>query len=289
MEGARGGAAGCRVARAGPWPGVGQEGGWPKEKSGRWGARPKLGPRSERGVASCNVEPDEQPDSAQESLAPRPRLTSFINPAVATGRVSLGALAGTVATLLTPGTVPWHVRSMVGWDAGALLYATLAWIMILRASPQDTAQRAAQEDPGRRLVFVIAICSSIYSLFAAVAVLKEIRKLPAEQVTIWTGLALAAVALSWIVTHTSFTLRYAHLFYRRHGISECLQFPGTKSPSDLDFAYFAFTIGMCFQVSDVVIMSLRVRRAALFHALVSFGFNTTILALSLNLLTTLLG
>ena len=234
------------------------------------------------------MEPDEQPpDSTQDSLAPRPRL-AFVHPAVATGRVSLAAIAGTLATLLTPSSVPWHVRSMVGWDAGALLYATLAWLMILRATPQATAQRAAQEDPGRRFVFVIAICSSIYSLFAAVAVLKEIRQLPAAEVPVWTGLALAAVALSWIVTHTSFTLRYAHLFYRRQGISECLEFPGSKTPSDLDFAYFAFTIGMCFQVSDVIIKSLRVRRAALFHALVSFGFNTTILALSLNLLTTLL-
>jgi len=235
------------------------------------------------------VEPDEQPpDSTDDSLAPKPRAATFVNPAVATGRVTLSAAAGLIATFLTPTSVPWHVRSMVGWDAGALLYATLAWLMILRATPKDTAQRAAQEDPGRRFVFFIAICSSTYSLFAAVAVLKEIRNLPAVQVPIWTGLALAAVALSWIVTHTSFTLRYAHLFYRRHGISECLEFPGTKTPSDLDFAYFAFTIGMCFQVSDVIIKSLRVRRAALAHALVSFGFNTTILALSLNLLTTLL-
>ncbi|MFO0742225.1 MAG: DUF1345 domain-containing protein [Labilithrix sp.] len=230
---------------------------------------------------------DDAPDSVDDSLAPRPRH-SFIHPRFATGRVTLGAAAGTLATLLTPGTVPWHVRSMVGWDAGALLYATLAWLMILRATPTHTAQRAAQEDPGRRLVFFIAIGSSIYSLFAAVAVLKELKQLPSAQVPVWTGLALAAVALSWIVTHTSFTLRYAHMFYRKTGPSECLQFPGTKTPSDLDFAYFAFTIGMCFQVSDVVITSLRVRRAALMHALVSFGFNTTILALSLNLLTTLL-
>lgn len=231
---------------------------------------------------------EEEPPDSVDSLPPRPRA-AWIHPGVASGRVSLAAIAGTVAALLTPRTIPWHVRSMVGWDAGALLYATLAWIMILRATPDDTRRRAAQEDPGRHLVFVIAICSSIYSLFASVAVLKEIRKLPETQLPVWTGLALAAVALSWIVTHTSFTLRYAHLFYRRHGITECLEFPGTKTPSDLDFAYFAFTIGMCFQVSDVVIRSLRVRRAALFHALVSFGFNTTILALSLNLLTTLLG
>lgn len=229
---------------------------------------------------------DEAPDSV-DSIAPRPRA-AFVHPKFGAGRVTLGVAAGAIATLLTPNTVPWHVRSMVGWDAGALLYVTLAWLMIVSATPSDTAQRAAQEDPGRRFVFLIAIASSIYSLFAAVAVLKEIRRLPPAQVSVWTALALAAVVLSWLVTHTSFTLRYAHLFYRRKGPTECLQFPGVERPSDIDFAYFAFTIGMCFQVSDVVITSLRVRRAALFHALISFGFNTTILALSLNLLTTLL-
>jgi uncharacterized membrane protein len=66
-------------------------------------------------------------------------------------------------------------------------------------------------------------------------------------------------------------------------------FPGTDAPSDLDFAYFAFTLGMCFQVSDVVVQTSRARRAVLLHALVSFVFNTTILALSLNLVTTMLG
>jgi uncharacterized membrane protein len=230
---------------------------------------------------------DESPDSEKDSLVPRPRH-AIVSPRFAAGRLFLAVCAGVFATALTPGTLPLHVRSMVGWDAAALLYVTLAWIMILRATPKDTSERAAAEDPGGVLVLIIAILSSIYSLLAAVLVLKELRRLPSIEVPVWTGLALAAVALSWLVTHTSFTLRYAHLFYRRSGISECLQFPGTKTPCDLDFAYFAFTIGMCFQVSDVTIASMRVRRAALFHALVSFGFNTTILALSLNMLTTLL-
>lgn len=234
------------------------------------------------------MEHDEQPpDSGADSLAPRPR-GGLVNPKVASGRFFLAAVAGTIGTLVTPGTLPWHVRSMFGWDVAALLYSTVAWIMISRATPEDTKTRAALEDPGRRSVFFIAIGSSVYSFFAAIAVLREIRHLPENQIPIWTGLALAAVALSWVVTHTSFTLRYAHQFYRRAGSSKCLDFPGTDTPSDLDFAYFAFTIGMCFQVSDVVIKSVRLRRAALVHALVSFLFNTTIVALSLNLLTTLL-
>jgi uncharacterized membrane protein len=240
-------------------------------------------------VASSPVLPEEQgPDSAVESQPP-PASRFFFDPRAAGGRLVIAVVVGVLATLLTPDTIAWHVRAMVGWDASALLFALLAWIMIARASPAETRLRAALEDPGRRVVFVIAIAASVFSLFAAVRVLKQVRTLPPGQAEVWTALALAAVVLSWVVTHTAFTLRYAHLYYRRRGPSECLRFEGTDAPSDLDFAYFAFTIGMCFQVSDVVIASARVRRAVLLHSLVSFAYNTTILALALNLVTTLLG
>jgi uncharacterized membrane protein len=218
-----------------------------------------------------------------------PAERRFLGPRAATGRVTIAFVAATIATLLTSGDLPFRIRAIVGWDTGALLYVVLAWLTIARATPQETRLRAGTEDPGRRFVFVLALASSLFSLFAAVVVLREIRQLAAPQVPLWTALALVAVVLSWVVTHTVFTLRYAHLYYRRHTASHCFQFPGTDAPSDLDFAYFAFTIGMCFQVSDVIVSSSRARRAVLLHAVMSFVYNTMIVALSLNLVTTLLG
>jgi uncharacterized membrane protein len=231
---------------------------------------------------------DVPPSSAPDSELP-PGSPSIFSPQAAVGRLLIALAGGAAATLLSPGGLPWRVRAVLGWDTGALLFVLLTWTMIARATPAATRQRAALEDPGRRLVFFIALASSAFSLFAAVVVIREVRELAAGVAQMWTALALAAVALSWIVTHTAFTLRYAHLYYRRRGDTKCLQFPGTTSPCDLDFAYFAFTIGMCFQVSDVVIASSGARRVVLLHALVSFVYNTTILALSLNLVTTLLG
>jgi uncharacterized membrane protein len=102
-------------------------------------------------------------------------------------------------------------------------------------------------------------------------------------------LSLVAVISAWLLTHTSFTLRYAHLYYRDDDEGEGgLAFPGDRRPDDFDFAYFAFTIGMCFQVSDVTVSSPQIRRAVLAHALLSFAYNTVILALALNLLFGLL-
>jgi uncharacterized membrane protein len=96
-----------------------------------------------------------------------------------------------------------------------------------------------------------------------------------------------AVALSWVLTHTAYTFRYAHLYYRG-AVNGGLVFPGTERPSDVDFAYFAFTLGMCFQVSDVQITSSEIRSACLIHSLISFVFNTTILAVALNVVSRLL-
>ncbi len=92
------------------------------------------------------------------------------------------------------------------------------------------------------------------------------------------------MALSWALTHTAFTLRYAHLYYREdaEGVGG-VEFPGGARPSYFDFAYFAFTIGMCFQVSDVAVSSPQIRRAVLLHATLSFLYNTAILAFVLNL------
>jgi uncharacterized membrane protein len=98
-----------------------------------------------------------------------------------------------------------------------------------------------------------------------------------------------AVVAAWGVTHTAYTLRYAHLYYRDAGGEGGLVFPGDDKPRDLDFAYFAFTIGMCFQVSDVTISSPIIRRGALGHSLLSFAYNTAVLALSLNLVFGYLG
>ena len=62
-----------------------------------------------------------------------------------------------------------------------------------------------------------------------------------------------------------------------------LIFPGDRRPNYFDFAYFSFVIGMTCQVSDVQITSRRMRRIALFHSVLSFGFNTIILALLINI------
>ena len=202
--------------------------------------------------------------------------------------IVLGTLGFLVATYLVPLGVTWRIRAVVGWDIGALTLTILAWRIIIRSGAKATAAHAAPEDLGGTMVWVLALVSSLFSLFAATFVLKEVRAMAYPASSVWTALTLLAIALSWTLTHTSYTLRYAHLYYRR-GSSGGLEFPGGRPPCDFDFAYFAFTLGMCFQVSDVAISASHIRRAVLLHALLSFVYNTTILALALNLVVGLVG
>lgn len=204
----------------------------------------------------------------------------------ATGRFFLSVGVGLVAMLAAPAGTPWQLRSMVGWDATAISWLCLSWHFLIHSDPRTTELRAGDQDPGRFVVFVIAVFSSLFSLFAATAVLRMMRGQSCG--SFWVLLALVSVALSWALTHTAYAFRYAHLFYTGD-VNGGLLFPGTSTPCDMDFAYYAFTLGMCFQVSDVQVTAPEIRRATLGHALISFVFNTTILALSLNLMYQFLG
>jgi uncharacterized membrane protein len=201
-------------------------------------------------------------------------------------RLGLSIVVGALTYAAMGGFSP-AVGAVAAWDAASFVLLTFAWQFMLRATPASTRRRAASEDPGRTSVWVLVLLSSTVSLFTTAFVLRQAKTLAPGQAVLWVGLCLAAVLLAWLVTHTSWTLRYAHLFYRddHEGVGG-LTFPTDREgfePDDLDFAYFAFTIGMCFQVSDVTVTSRQIRRAVLVHACQSFALNTAIVALALNL------
>lgn len=117
--------------------------------------------------------------------------------------------------------------------------------------------------------------------------MQGVQGLTAQQRTQHLAVAVGAVFCSWVLLHSLFTIRYAHLYYG-HPAERAVDFPGTDQPDYLDFAYFSFVIGMTGQVSDVSIRSQAVRRLALLHGLVSFLFNTIIIAITINLLAGML-
>ena len=225
-------------------------------------------------------------------MAASSRAFARHDPRQARARLVIALGVGLAVALLVPDRLGSALRLIAGWDAAAFSMGVLAWALIFHAGAdaKRTRGHAADEDPGRRAVWVIAILASGFSLLATAVVLRSARTCPIESRPAFIALALIAVATAWALTHTAYALRYAHLYYRDDGDGEGgLSFPGDAKPAYLDFAYFAFTIGMCFQVSDVQITSPAIRRAALVHAVLSFIYNTMILALALNLASGLVG
>jgi uncharacterized membrane protein len=200
----------------------------------------------------------------------------------AQARLWLALALGCIAALALRERLDLSMCAIAAWDAGALALLLASWWIILRGDAEETRRRAAAEDPGRRTLLGVALVSSTVSLFASAMLVRHADGSDmARQLAI--ALCLAAPVIAWLLTHSVYTLHYAHLYYgsgaERGG---GLAFPDTKSPDDLDFAYFAFTVGMCFQVSDVAVHSSHFRRVVLGHSLLSFVFNTAVLALALN-------
>ena len=100
-----------------------------------------------------------------------------------------------------------------------------------------------------------------------------------------TAVAVVSVAVSWLAVHTVFTLRYAHLYYLGEG---GIDFHDDRAPDYGDFAYVAFTVGMTYQVSDSDLTSKQIRMTALRHALLSYVFGIAVVALTINVVASLL-
>jgi uncharacterized membrane protein len=192
--------------------------------------------------------------------------------------IVLGALV--FAGLSFAQVKPLH-SLLAAWDAGAALYLAIFCLVLAPLSAKATQARAAAEDPGRAAVSALVVLGSAASLLSAVVVTAASR---GQHRSTLVALSLANVALSWSLTHAAFALRYAHLYYRDDGEPiGGVDFPGGKPPDYADFAYLAFTVGMTFQVSDTTVSDAQIRRTLLLQALLSFLYNTAILALVLNL------
>src|SRR5262245_50524392 len=197
----------------------------------------------------------------------------------------MGAVLGIVALLVIPASQGWRVRIGAGLDLALLGTLVFPWHIILTSTPAQSRKRAAVDFPGRTTFTLIRLLVSIAGMLAAVWLLTaSASDVPPGETPLVLVLGLLAVATAWCVLHTVYALVYAHMYYYQDGDVGGLAFAGNRPPDDLDFAYFAFTIGMTFQTSDTAVTTRTMRRAVLGHAVLAFAFNTTIFALAVSLI-----
>ena len=177
---------------------------------------------------------------------------------------------------------------LVAWNIAAAVYLVLAWTHIAHADATETRRHARTQDMSAFIIFVTVLVAAFASLGAIEILLEGVKDLPVLPKTLHVGLSFSALVLSWLLIHTVYTFHYARRYYDSHPVSDAdvrgLNFPGTENPDYLDFAYYAFVIGMTSQVSDIAITSRHIRRITLLHGVLSFMFNIAILALSINII-----
>jgi uncharacterized membrane protein len=208
-------------------------------------------------------------------------------------RLLVGLALGALAWSLTPASLGMLGRLVAAWDAYAVLTLLLIAAAIFTADAAHIRKVATSEDSSRALASAFVLTASLASFLAVLALSRTMHDLPPVETAWRVGLSMGAVVAAWFLVHTVFTLRYAHQYYDDSGPdgqdARGIDFPGADfEPDYLDFAYFAFTIGMAAQTADVSISGRLPRRTALLHSLISFSFNTAIVALGISALGGLL-
>ncbi len=194
-------------------------------------------------------------------------------------RLFLAILLGLAVGVFLPAEWRPATRFLVAWDIALGLYLALAFRLMTNCDVNRIKRRAAHQDEGRLTILVLVVASAMASLLAILAELGGANRQPAH-----LTLAAITILLSWAFTHTIFAIHHAHEYYDENAHrGGGLNFPGDQPPDYWDFVYFSFVVGMTSQVSDVAVASRAFRRLVAAHGVVSFIFNATLLALTVNI------
>ena len=184
------------------------------------------------------------------------------------------AVAGVVAVV----GVDWQLIPLTSWISTSGVFLGWTWRSIFPLDATLTARKANEEDESRAQAGLILVVASGMSLIGVGLGLHHASTVGGLRAALLTSFSVLSVALSWALVQTVFTLRYAHEYYEQGGGIDF----GAEAPAYADFAYLAFTVGMTYQVSDTPITVRSIRRTATRHALLSFLFGTSIVAVTIN-------
>lgn len=214
---------------------------------------------------------------------------NFFNRINSWQRLLIGIAVAVIVFLIVPINDNSLLHLILCWDIFCLIQITLSWITFYTMKHTSIRRQAQKQDDGKVLVFILVLVATVLSMIATILLLTN-----AESTDVFAIItALSCMIVSWFLVHTIYTTRYAHLYYADDKKNENnprggLEFPDkTPHPSFMDFAYFSFTMGMTFQVSDITITSTKLRQVALWHGLISFAFNAIIIALTINTVASL--
>jgi uncharacterized membrane protein len=205
----------------------------------------------------------------------------------ATSRLLIVAIAGFGAFFILFPDSSITISLAISWALAGLLYLALTYIMMFFSTQENILALSKKEDDGAAMILLIIILAAAASLITIVIILSGIKALPIHLAIRHVFLVLGTYAISWFFVHTAFALHYAHVYYQEYEKTKepPLLFASKPKPSYVDFLYFSMVIGMTCQTADVNIASSRVRFLVMLQGMTAFIFNTSLLALAINLIS----
>lgn len=202
-------------------------------------------------------------------------------------KVYLALLAGALTALFLPAAISGSFRTAIAADVGAVVYLVFSVYLMQGCDSTEMRRRAKVQDDGAVIILVLVVVAVALSFWTIFGVLSEAKQAAGTAKAVHVSLAAGTILLFWLVTQIAFTFHYAHEFYQPDEGPEPfeggLAFPGGSAPDYWDFFYFATSIGAASQTSDVSIRTKSLRRLVTLHAILSFVFNTAVLALAINI------
>lgn len=218
---------------------------------------------------------------------PQPLKPLLLRFALARPRLLSGFILGVLTGLMLPDSLAMLpiTKALIGWNTGACLYLLLAAHLMFRSTHEVMKIRALQEDEGKILVLTFVVMAALMCIGAIVAELAVVKALKGSLRYSHIGLAVLTIVSSWAFTQVMFALHYAHDYYATEvrGEHGGLSFPGGQAPDYSDFLYFSCVIGTSGQTADVSFTSRKMRRTGTVHCVLAFFFNTTLVALTINI------
>ena len=202
------------------------------------------------------------------------------------------ALGGFLYFILR-GVTTWHWSTclLLSWNVATWMYLLVTLRMMLKTSTQNILQRARDLDESKWVIMCAVLVAVLVCLVGIVVQLSQTHSqvlwLEVEDIV----LTIATIFSTWLLMHTMFAIHYAHDYYLAKSRDEepGLDFPKTEQPDYFDFIYFSYIVGTSAQTADTAVTSRLMRRLNIFHCVLSFAFNTVILAIAINVTAGFIG
>jgi uncharacterized membrane protein len=218
-----------------------------------------------------------RPTSSAPTAAPPSRLLSH-------RRLLVCFVAGCIVAVAWPGIDSIVARALTGWNVLVWLYLVWVAVVLARADHGHIKRLALAQAESAGVALAIVVIAAVVSLVAVIFELVAAKSAGPHHVLPHVVLAVVTVLGSWLLLPTLFSLTYASAYYGPEP-DRGLAFPDAPrgfEPDHTDFLYFSFTIAVTAQTSDVGVTTRAMRRLVLCQSVLSFVFNTTILAFSVN-------